>query len=79
MAHKHTFRGLEVEYDYKAIHKWSVQKALTGAKGPQAMFDGIDEILCGRSDEYAEQLGDEAEAMTELVSELMSLDKDAKN
>ena len=79
MAHKHTFKGVEVSYDHKMLHKWSIQKALTGAKGPQEFFEAIDKVLCGRSDEVAEALGDDTDAMGELMSELVAIDPNAKN
>lgn len=79
MAHTHTFRGVEVPYDFKALHRWSVQKALTGAKGPAPFFDAIDQVLCGKSDEVAEALGDDTDVMGELMSELVALDKESKN
>ena len=78
MAHKHTFRDVEVAYDYRALHKWSVQKALAGASGPQAFFSAVDEVLCGQSDEVAEQIGGTTEDMGALMNELALLFNESK-
>ncbi len=79
MAHTHTFKGVEVAYDFKALHKWSVQKALSMAAGPQAFFEAVDQVLCGRSDKVAEQIGGTTEDMAELMGELATLFNDSKN
>lgn len=65
------FKGIEVEYDETVTKKWSWQKALASndtAKG----LDAIDRLLCGRSDEYAEMLDDDADAMRELITAITS-------
>lgn len=79
MAHTHTFRGVEITYDHKAIRKWRIQKALSGAGGAQEFFSAVDEVLRGRSDEVAEAIGGTTEAMGDLMGELVTLDHDAKN
>ena len=77
MAHTIEFEGIEVEYDPKKLNSWKVQKMI--AKGGEGPFDALDVILCGKSDEVAEQLGDDASKMTELVNMLVALSPTAKN
>ena len=75
--HHITFEGHEIAYDEKALHSWSVQKKL--AQGGAAAYDAVDVILCGKSDEVAATLGDDADKMTGLLMMLGSLNGDSKN
>lgn len=71
------FDGIEVEYDDSQLNKWSVQKQLATAGG---QFEAMDKILCGKSDEVAEKLGDEAPRMTELLQRIATVENlTAKN
>ena len=72
-----TFEGVNVEYDPKAIHSWSIQKKL--AAGGASGYEAVDAILCGKSDDVAAQLDDDADKMVELMVALGALDSQAKN
>lgn len=77
---KFDYKGISVEYDETAFTSWKVQTGLL--KGDAEAYHAIDRILAGRSDEYAEQLGDSMEEMAELVKALVedaAKDEPAKN
>lgn len=77
MAQKQiTFRKNKISYDPDAIMSWAVQKKIT-AGGIEA-FEAVDLILCGKSDEVAEQIGGGMADMTELITAIMALES-AKN
>lgn len=62
------FEGSTFEYDERAPKRWSVQKALAlGESDPKGFYGALDKIFCGRSDEYAERLGDDSERMLALL------------
>jgi hypothetical protein len=62
------FDGQTFEYDERAPKRWSVQKALAlGESDPAGFYGALDKIFAGRSDEYAERLGDESERMLALL------------
>lgn len=76
-VHQFTFEGQTISYDAKALHSWRVQKQLT--LGGAGAYDAVDAILCGKSDEVAELLGDDADKMVELLSALGAITGEAKN
>ena len=62
------FDGQTFEYDERAPKRWSVQKALAlGESDPAGFYGALDKIFAGRSDEYAERLGDDSERMLALL------------
>lgn len=75
--HTITFEGHDITYNAKSLKSWKVQKQL--ARGGADAYDAVDVILCGKSDEVAEMLGDDADKMTELLVMLGSLSGDSKN
>lgn len=75
--HHITFEGHEIAYDEKKLHSWKVQKQL--AKGGADAYDAVDAILCGKSDEVADLLGDDADKMADLLVMLGSLSGESKN
>lgn len=89
MAEKqlHTIKldGVTVEYDANALKRWSVQKKIARSlsdpqKGAYEAYEAYDVILCGKSDEVAEKLGDDGEKMAELVQRIVAVvGGDAKN
>lgn len=72
-----TFEGVNVEYSHKALHSWSIQKKLAAGGAPG--YEAVDAILCGKSDDVAAQLDDDADKMVELMVALGALDSQAKN
>ncbi len=68
------FDGATIEYDDAKLNSWSVQKRLVTAAG---QFEAMDEILCGKSDEVAQRLGDSMERMTELLSRIVAINGNA--
>lgn len=60
------FEGGEYEIDRNATKSWKVVKGLTS--GGPAMFEAFDTLFCGRSDEYAEALGDDIMKVAELAN-----------
>lgn len=79
MAHTLTYDGHEIAYDEKAVHKWSVQRAISGADGPVAMYDAIDRVLLGKTSEVADILGDDLDSMLEVLGRVTAIDRTAKN
>lgn len=67
------FRGVEVEYDEKCPKSYIWQKKL--AKSDPA---AIEQLLLGRDEEVAEKLGDDMDAMAELLQAITE-DVKAKN
>lgn len=67
---------ISVKYDNSALHKWSVMKALSSGSNT---FQAWDKILCGKSDEVAEKLGDSMDEMQELLNRITLIESDAKN
>ena len=60
------YAGQSFEVDAEALRSWRIVKGLTTG-GAQA-FDSLDRLFLGRSDEYAERLGDDFEAMMALAN-----------
>lgn len=60
------FDGRKWEADRDATRSWKVVKGLT--TGGTAMFAAFDALFCGRSDEYAEALGDDIMKVAELAN-----------
>jgi len=76
-VHEIQFEGKTIKYDSKAVHSWSVQKKLTS--GGMAAYEAADIILCGKSDEVAALLDDDADKMMELLTAIGSISSAAKN
>lgn len=72
------FRGIEFEYDDHCTksYKWQ-KKALSGDMG--RALTAIEDLFAGRDEEYAEKLGDDAEAMQELIASVVADTNEAKN
>lgn len=73
-------KGTTVEYDPSVLTKWRWQRAVASGDMTRT-FAAFDELLCGKSDEVAEQLGGEMEDMQDLILAIMAESKDqqAKN
>lgn len=69
-----THEGVKVAYDPAAFKSWRFTKQLANRA---TQFEAIDVLLCGKSDEVAEQLGDSVEAMAALITAITALE--AKN
>ncbi len=67
MVKKINFDGIDIKYDDAQLNKWSVQKDLTRF---DKQFDALDRILCGKSDEVAEKLGDDMDKIMELLQRI---------
>ena len=53
------FRGQEFEVSLRALHSFKVQKAMACAdEDARRAYWAIDQICCGRSDEYMERIPD---------------------
>lgn len=73
------FRGHEIQYDERSLKSWKLQRQIASA-GNAAAFDAADVILMGKADEVAELLGDDIDAMGELLQEIVvELGGTAKN
>lgn len=75
--HTISFEGHDISYDAKALKSWKVQKKL--ARGGADTYDAVDIILCGKSDEVAALLDDDADKMMELLTAIGSISSAAKN
>ena len=62
------FRGHEFEYDEKVPKSWKFQRALAKMPEQEQVFFAADAVLLGRADEVAEALGDDIDAMGELLT-----------
>lgn len=71
------YNGNKIKYDKTAVRSYKVQRAL--ATPGQGMFDAVDRILLGKSEEVAETLGDDMQEMTALLTAIAELEADAKN
>ena len=70
------FEGNAFTYDEAATKKWSVQKGLSmGSTDPAKFYEALDKLLAGRSDEYAETLGDDADKMLDLIKAISEVEK----
>lgn len=61
------YEGHEFEYDATCMHSWKWTKAIASGDSVRGI-NAIDQLLCGRSDEYADVLGDSIEAIANLVA-----------
>lgn len=60
------YKGETYECDKKAARSWKNIRAIS--KGGAPMFDAMDEILCGKSDEVAEAVGDDFIEVSNVVA-----------
>lgn len=60
------FEGSAYEADRRAARSWRFAKGMVS--GGRGMFEAFDALFCGRSDEYAETLGDDMERMGQLAA-----------
>lgn len=60
------YAGEVFEYVPTAGRSWKVIKGITN--GGKPMFDAFDVLFNGKSDEYAEILGDDLEEMAQLAA-----------
>lgn len=65
------FRGHEIEYDERSLKSWKLQRQIASA-GTAAAFDAADAILVGKADEVAELLGDDVDAMGDLLQAIVT-------
>ena len=72
------FQGHEIAYDERCLksYKWQ-KKALSGDSGRALV--AIEDLFAGRDEEYAEMLGDDAEAMQELIAAVVADTNESKN
>ena len=72
------FNGVAVEYDERCLRSWKWQKAI--AVGTDAKrIEAIEALLLGKDEEVAEQIGDDMEAMGELIAAIVEDNDKAKN
>lgn len=73
------YKGIEVAYDDSVTHSWKWQKAVASGD-PSRSISAVERLLMGRDEEYAEALGDDADAMTGLLAAVMEdMGSTAKN
>ena len=73
------YKGTTVEYDESRLTSWRWQRAVASGDTSRA-FEAFDELLGGRSDAVAEELGDSIDAMQDLILQIMGAEKaNAKN
>lgn len=68
------FRGIEVEYDEKCPKSYTWQKLVN-----RNDITAIERLFLGHDEDVAEQLGDDADAMQELVLAIITESRAAKN
>ena len=74
------FRGYEIEYNEKVFKSWKFQRQYASLEGPAQMFATYDAVLDGKADEVAELLGDDVDAMGDLLAAITAdIDGEAKN
>ena len=71
------FRGTTYEYDESLFGSWRWQRAVCGAYGPAEMFAAID-ALFEDPEAVADSLGDDADAMVELLGAVAGEEGDPK-
>lgn len=69
------FKGVEVTYDDSVTHSWKWQKAVASAD-PARLLKAVERLLCGRDEEYADQLcgnedPDELDSSVDVMGELL--------
>lgn len=80
MAKTIEFRGIEIEYNEKALTSWKFQRQFASLDGNLQIFASADALLYGKADEVAEELGDDINTMGELLSAIMDdMTGEAKN
>lgn len=72
------FRGKTFEYDETRTKSYKWQKKLA-AGGQEGAMSALEDLLCGRDEEYADMLDDDAEAMQELVAAMVADNNESKN
>ena len=72
------FHGIEIEYDDERTGSYIWQKKALSNDMSRAM-SAIEDLLAGRDEEYAEQLGDSAEVMQELITAVIADVNESKN
>lgn len=81
------FRGIQVEYDERCVMSYKWQKAMNSSDSARSMR-AIEQLLCGRDEEYADllcggsadDLDTSMEAMTELLAAVVEdMGRTAKN
>lgn len=71
------YNGLEVEYEDSVLGKWSFMRKMTD---PVHSLEAADALLCNKSDQVAEKLGDSFEEMGKLIERILVVEgKSAKN
>lgn len=73
------FEGIKVQYDETRTksYKWQ-KKAMSG--DPGRTMSAMEELLCGKDEEVADQLGDDADAMSRLFEAVLAdIGSKAKN
>lgn len=65
------FDGVEIEYEDSLFHRWSFLKGLHESS---RQFSCMDELLCGKSDQVAEKLGDDMDRMTALLERIATIE-----
>lgn len=72
------FNGVAVEYDERCLRSWKWQKELAVGTDVKR-FEAIEALLLGKDVEVAEQIGDDMEAMGELIAAIVEDNDKAKN
>lgn len=72
------FKGVKVGYDEKCVKSWKWQKAVASGDQSRAIT-AIEQLLCGRDEEYAEQLDDDADDMGALLQAVLQDMQGSKN
>lgn len=65
------YNGVEVEYDERRTKSYKWQKDVMSGDMSRGMR-AIEQLLCGRDEEYAEMLGDSADEMQKLIAACMA-------
>ena len=64
------FEGVTVEYDERCTKSYKWQKSVMSGDMSRGM-KAIESLFAGRDEEYAEQLGDDADKMQQLIAACM--------
>lgn len=74
------YNGVTVTFDVSQVVSWKNNKAIANFQNnPAGFFDAVDRIMCGKSDEVVEQLGDDMAVMSDVISQIYAKVGGAKN
>lgn len=72
------FRGMEFEYNERCTKSYKWQKKVASGDTSRGIA-AIEELFDGRDEEYADMMGDDADAMQDLIAAVVADSNEAKN